>query len=196
MNFRVPIPTDHQSTAKAEILGGHIRDRRLNALDRLLMACDGTFTFQLEAIVGERIKVQILRYEQAFADPFVADALDLSAGASVMARAVLLVGAETQQPYVFAHSYVLLDGLPRDLREALETSAAGLGRLLFESRLALAREFQGYFLEDGEAYAPIFGARNKAAMLARSTRVSIDARWRLFVTERWPHPFEDPFRTT
>ncbi|MEO1252630.1 MAG: chorismate pyruvate-lyase family protein [Pseudomonadota bacterium] len=169
------------------ILGDHIRfDDEVGDIERIMLACDGTFTFQLEAFVHELISVEILSYEQIAIDGKAAEFLKATPGDDAWERKVLLRGRDSDEAYVFAHSYVLADRLPKRLQEDLRASPAGIGRLFVDYRLSIYRHLVGYFFEDGAPYAQLFPSRRNLAFLARVYRVDFEGRPVMLITEKMP----------
>lgn len=168
------------------ILGAHINLTDVSELERVMLACDGTFTFQLEAYLREPIKIKILDYhETALTGPAVA-IMEGKEGDPVWDRKVLLCGAESDEPFVFAHSYVDAARLPADLREDLKASPAGIGRLFVDYRLSIYRELVGYFFEEASAYSALFPKRKNLNFLARVYRVYFENRPVMIITEKMP----------
>ena len=168
------------------ILGAHCDLAGVSDLERIMLTCDGTFTFQLEAFVQELIEVDILSYEQRSITGKAAAIMKSVPGAAVWERKVLLRGAETGEAYVFAHSYVDAARLPKALAEDLKASPAGIGRLFVDYRLSIYRDLVGYFFEDGAAYAPWFPNRKNLEFLSRVYRVFFEERPVMVITEKMP----------
>ncbi len=168
------------------ILGAHCDLAGVSDLERIMLACDGTFTFQLEAFVHELIEVDILSYERRLITGKAAEIMKSAHGAAVWERKVLLRGADTGEAYVFAHSYVDAARLPKALAEDLKDSPAGIGRLFVDYRLSIYRDLVGYFFEDGAAYSPWFPTRTNLQFLSRVYRVFFEERPVMVITEKMP----------
>ncbi len=151
-----------------------------------MLACDGTFTFQLEAFVRELITVDILSYARGPIMGVAAEIMQSEPNENVWERKVLLRGEQTGEAYVFAHSYVDAARLPASLAEDLKESPAGIGRLFVDYRLSIYRDLVGYFFEDGAAYAPWFPERKNLNFLARVYRVFFKERPVMIITEKMP----------
>ncbi len=168
------------------ILGAHLNLADVSDLERIMLACDGTFTFQLEAYVRELIEVEILSYARRPITGVAAEVMKSRSGDIVWERKVLLRGADTGEAYVFAHSYVDAARLPKALADDLEASPAGIGRLFVDYRLSIYRDLVGYFFEDGAPYAPCFPNRKDLQFLARVYRVFFEGRPVMVITEKMP----------
>ncbi len=168
------------------ILGAHLDLADVSDLERVMLACDGTFTFQLEAFVQESIEIEILDYTERPIDGVAAQIMKSTPGDVVWERKVLLRGANSGEAFVFAHSYVDAARLPKALAEDLQTSPSGIGRLFVDYRLSIYRDLVGYFFEDGEAYAPWFPKRKNLQFLARVYRVFFEDRPVMIITEKMP----------
>ena len=168
------------------ILGAHLDLAGVSDLERVMLACDGTFTFQLEAYVREKVEVDILSYARTPIDGAAAIVMETDKGRTVWERKVLLRGVKTNTPYVFAHSYVDAERLPPALADDLKASPAGIGRLFVDYRLSIYRDLIGFFFEDGAAYAQWFPGRQSLAFLARVYRVHFEGRPVMIITEKMP----------
>lgn len=168
------------------ILGAHMELADVSDIERIMLACDGTFTFQLEAYVREPIEIEILDYAQRPIRGAAIHIMNSSPGDVVWERKVLLRGANSGEAYVFAHSYVDAARLPAALAKDLQTSPSGIGRLFVDYRLSIYRDLVGYFFEDGAAYAPWFPKRKNLQFLARIYRVFLKDRPVMIITERMP----------
>ena len=174
------------------ILGAHCDLVGVSDLERIMLACDGTFTFQLEAFVRELIEVDILSYEQCRISGKASAIMESEPGAAVWERKVLLRGAKTGEAYVFAHSYVDAARLPKALAEDLKASPAGIGRLFVDYRLSIYRDLVGYFVEDGAEYAPWFPNRENLQFLSRVYRIFFNERPVMIITEKMPRDLFAP----
>ncbi len=170
----------------APIIGAHLDLAEISDLERVMLACDGTFTFQLEAFVREEIEVEILSYVRAPMPRKAAEIMDAPCGHTVFERKVLLKGARTGEAYVFAHSYVDAERLPSRLQDDIAESPLGIGRLFVDYKLSIYRDLVGYFFEDGAGYAPYFPDRKALRFLARVYRVFFEGRPVMIITEKMP----------
>ena len=168
------------------ILGAHLDLADVSKLERVMLACDGTFTFQLEAFVQEPIEIEILDYAQRPISGAAARIMKSAPGDIVWERKVLLRGAKSGEAFVFAHSYVDAARLPDALASDLQTSPSGIGRLFVDYRLSIYRDLVGYFFEDGASYAPWFPKRKNLQFLARIYRVFFEDRPVMIITEKMP----------
>lgn len=166
------------------IIGAPLID--LNPCERIMLACDGTFTLQLEAYFREAIAVEILYYRKASIDASALRFMEADAQGELFERAVLLKGAHTETPFVFAHSCIDPARLPLAMQRDLETSPLGIGRLFVDFRLSIYRELIGYYFEDGAAYAELFPERNNLQFLVRLYRVYFEGRIVMLIAEKMP----------
>ena len=181
-----PVPDCRLPPQLEPILGPQSRLASLCALERVIVACDGTFTFQLETYLGEPIEIDILEYRTAPLPECAARFMDAVPQSMFRERKVLLKGAQTGQPHVFAHSWVNASALPASLQADLEKSPMGIGRLFVDYRLSTYRELLGYFFEDGAAYAAFFPNRKDFSFLARVYRVLYKDSPVMLITEKMP----------
>lgn len=181
-----PVPACALPPRLEPIFGPQSQLSSLSALERVMVACDGTFTFQLETYLGETIEVEILDYRSAPLPETAAHLMDAAPQSLFRERKVLLKGARTGRPHVFAHSWVNASALPRPLQSDLEDSPMGIGRLFVDYRLSTYRELLGYFYEDGSEYASFFPGREKLSFLARVYRVLYNDSVVMLITEKMP----------
>lgn len=168
------------------IIGAHISRNDLSDIERIMLACDGTFTFQLEAFFRETIEVDILHFAKFPLGKNTASFLKTSSKRDVWDRMVLLRGAQSKKPYVFARSHIDIDRLPVELQQDLKTSPAGLGRLFVDYRLSIYRQLLGFYFEDGSQYQHLFADRKDLSFLARVYRVYFVDKPVMLITEMMP----------
>ncbi len=106
---------------------------------RVLLTTDGTVTKCLESFFWEPVDVhRTLQQRETLTCP--CPALNKQADDSVIARNVILQGAQSQRIYALACSYICPDALPEDIRQDLEQDKVGIGELLREYGLETYRE--------------------------------------------------------
>jgi chorismate-pyruvate lyase len=129
------------------------RERVAAALDlgalspvlRTLLTTDGTVTETLAALFGEDVGVQVLAQGYAALGPSEAPELDAApgarvAGARVLDRTIVLVGAKSARAYTAARSRIVPGALPAGLQEGLLARREPIGKLMLEHRLETFRE--------------------------------------------------------
>lgn len=173
------------------ILGDHIAADALSPIERIFLACDGTFTFQLEALVRERIEIEIIDYREGALGPEEGSHLGRAAGAPVWMRRVLLKGAESGEPYVLADSRIDAERLPAPLRRDLKRSPAGIGRLVVDYRLSIYRDLVGYFFEPAALYKDLLPSTDDRPLLCRAYRVDFDGAPLMLIIEKIPRNLFD-----
>jgi chorismate-pyruvate lyase len=162
-----------------------IEPSRLSPLQRALLVIDGTVTKFLEA--WELEPVRVVRLDQqplalASAEP----ALDLTTGAPVIRRQVILQGERSGKFLAWADSLIASGRLPAVMGEALDHDNGGLGRILLDSRIETRRECL-WFGRDRPAGvpAPVAGLW-QGEFLVRAYRVIAAGRPIMLITERFP----------
>jgi chorismate-pyruvate lyase len=105
------------------------RVAELPALQRLLLTTDGTVTTALATIVDEPVAVRMLSQDAVAIADDDAD-LALWAGANVLERRVLLHGAHSDTPLLYAASRIVPHRLPRPARDALLYGEIAIGLVL------------------------------------------------------------------
>ncbi len=112
---------------------------RFGLVGRLLMTCDGTVTFMLEQIVGEKIVTVYLDQSMAPLDPETA-ALMAFPETGLVTRTTNLAGAETGKVYVRAKTVFSPSAIPAALHADLLRTDEPIGRLLRRHRVESFRE--------------------------------------------------------
>ena len=109
----------------------------VDLLQRVLLVTDGTLTDILQVAFREPIGVRKL-------DPDITDisvdALELQPGETRMDRSVVLYGQKTGTNYVYADSTLVIDRLPKKLRDELLNSDKPIGRLWSQYKVETRKE--------------------------------------------------------
>jgi chorismate-pyruvate lyase len=103
-----------------------------------LQRSTGTVTEFLEWIAGEPIDADVRAQRTGPAPPD--NPLDLSVGADLLHRSVLLVGRATGRAYAYAESVIAVARIPASVRWYLEQSREPIGRVLNDHGLVVRRE--------------------------------------------------------
>ncbi len=168
-----------------------IDPRALSALQRCLIAIDGTVTTFLQAYTLERIHIQRLSQttEQLDKDD---EWLDARAGTEVAIREVLIEGVPSNTLYLYAHSRIVLDRLPEAVRRRLEIQGEGLGRVLNDHRLETRRELLWFGREHVPSLPPAVAERTGPDFITRTYRIIGGGKPLVVITERMPASLEPP----
>jgi chorismate-pyruvate lyase len=157
----------------------------LRAEQRALLVIDGTVTTFLEAWALEPVAVVRLAQEQlklAAAEPW----LELSAGAAVIRRRVILQGRHSGRFFAWADSLIGSERLPLAMGAALAEDGGGLGRILLDSRIETRRECLWYGRDKPAEIPPLVSRLWSGEFLVRSYRVIGAGRPLMLITERFP----------
>jgi chorismate-pyruvate lyase len=106
-----------------------VRVAELPPVQRLLLTTDGTMTTALATLLDEPIGVRTL-YQDTAVLTDADDELALWAGDTVLERRVLLHGADSGTPLLFAVSRIVASRLPQAARAALTGGAVAIGIVL------------------------------------------------------------------
>jgi chorismate-pyruvate lyase len=157
----------------------------LDVLQRVLLISDGTLTEALAAAFLEPISVVKIAHQiRPVREPV--DELKAEAGASVLARSILLRGERSGRNYVYAESLIALDRLPAPFRQQLENSNAPIGRLWMEHRLETRKEMLRAFRRPAAELAAHLGLAAEDELLVRSYRVFSGGAPIMVITEHFP----------
>jgi len=166
-----------------------VESSELSPLQRALLVIDGTVTSFLSAWALEPVMVRPLAQRSAVLPgdgALAADWLDAPAGTTVVQRAVLLVGADSQRLFAFAESVICIGRLPAAQRASLESGGLSLGQLLLTPGFESRREGLWYGRERPAALPAVVAALTPPDFLTRTYRVSAAARPLMVITERFP----------
>lgn len=164
--------------------------RTLSSFQRILLTTDGTVTDILEAQYWESI--QIIKVFQGLIDaerdvPY----LEMSAGAPVLLRKVLLRGKTTHKNYIYAESVTVIDRLNPSVKDGLLKTRKPIGQLMLEARLETYREILGVRLIEAGEIGQYFDLPVHGRLISRTYRVFSDHRAIMLITESFP---ESSFR--
>jgi chorismate-pyruvate lyase len=152
---------------------------------RILLATEGTLTHILEAY-GEE-PVRLVKLLQALVTEGRARArLDLAGDERALHRAVLLRGARSGTPFVFADSVVLLDRLPATVADGLLATDTPIGKLLFSCRAETYREIVAVGEDLDASVAAHFGRPASEPLVARTYQILYRGRTVARITEKFP----------
>ncbi len=166
---------------------------RLSPLERVLLTTDGTVTDVLAAHAWEPIAVR--KIGQAVLHPVDPPAwLDAEPGAALIEREILLYGERSRRRYLHAHSFIALDALPRDAREALLDTLTPLGEIMQAARLETFREILQCGLEASGPRGRWFARPETTPLVYRTYRVIHRDRPLMLITERFPPGASAPIR--
>jgi chorismate-pyruvate lyase len=157
----------------------------LDPLARILATTDGTVTEILEAWADDNVAVgQLSQREESLARPVAL--LDATTRSLVMRRDVLLVGARSKRPLLYAESLILAARLPAPIREGLRRGRTPIGKLLRTHRLETYREF----LYLGRATAGPLGLQFRISaadpLIERTYRIFAGGRPIMLINEKFP----------
>ena len=168
-----------------ESMAGPRSDRAISALERVLPAIGGTVTEVLELYVGEPLRATRL-YQQTSLCTEPVPVLALGAGERVLERRVLLRGAATSVPVLYAESLIALDRLAAPIRQGLLTTDQPIGRLIRDNRLEAFREHLSCARIQAPRAAAYFGTQAQVPHLVRTYRMSSAGRPIMLITEWFP----------
>jgi chorismate-pyruvate lyase len=157
----------------------------LSTLERVLPVIGGTVTEVLEQHLGEPLRA--IRLDQrigACTQPL--PALALAVGESVLERRVLLRGATTSAPVLYAESLIALDRLDPRVRHGLLATDQPIGRLIRDNRVEIFRELLSCERVRAPRVAPSFGLPPETPLLVRTYRMANRGSPIMLITEWFP----------
>lgn len=154
----------------------------LTPLQQMLLRTDGTLTPILEACASE--PVEVVKLHQEFdvcgqADP----RLELPAEAKVLRRRVVLRGALTKTPLLYAEAVVVPDRVDSCLVEDLLRTDKPIGTLLAEYRVETLRDILAVGLSAAGDCGPSLAASPAAPVVSRTYRIVAHREPIMLITE-------------
>jgi chorismate-pyruvate lyase len=157
----------------------------VSALERVLPVIGGTVTEVLEQHLGEPLCASQLDQQiTVCAEPL--PVLALADGELVLERRVLLRGATTSAPVLYAESLIALDRLDPRFRDDLLTTEQPIGRLIREYRVEIFRELLHCERACNGQAAALFGLPRATPVLSRTYRMSTGGQPVMRITEWFP----------
>jgi chorismate-pyruvate lyase len=152
---------------------------------RLIMSSDATVVPLLEACFCERIETANLVQETTLPQPGD-HRLELAGDELILRRNTLLRGSESGLTYVHAHAAVVLDRLPREVRDGLLATTEPIGRLLVRERVESFRELLRSGVEPAGERGALIGLDGDQTLPSRTYRVISGGKPMMLITERFP----------
>lgn len=157
---------------------------------RMLLGTDGTVTHMLEAYSDERIEVVKLLQERDTSGDLDTE-LELAPGEEVLRRRVLLRGAQSHRPLLYAEAVVALGRVQAAFLDGLITTDKPIGTLLAQARTETFRQILSVAREPAGGRGEHFGLDAGAEMISRTYRIVRAGRPMILITEKFP---SDSFR--
>ena len=179
-----PVPV----AAVAPTLQRAINPLKLSAMQRILLATDGTVTDILEMYAGESMRVIKLHQEQVgLKQPL--PSMDLDRGDTVLNRTILLQGKMSLVNQLYAESVIVPDRLDPGVRDGLILSKKPIGLLLLEHRLETFREILECWREFAGPLGQYFHVDEEATIIARTYRIFSGRQPIMLITEKFPESY-------
>jgi chorismate-pyruvate lyase len=157
----------------------------LEPLARILATTDGTVTEILEAWADDNVVVgQLSQANGPLPRPVAA--LDANAGTPVLRRNVLLVGARSQRPLLYAESLTVTARVPAAIRDGLQQGGTPIGKLLRGSRLETYRELLHLGRGAAGPLAAQFRISPAELLVERTYRIFAGGRPIMLINEKFP----------
>jgi chorismate-pyruvate lyase len=159
--------------------------REVSVLERVAPVLGGTVTEVLERLLSERLRaIRLFQRTSVCAQPV--PALMLGTGESMLERRVLLRGATTSTPVLYAESLIAVDRLDPRVRQGLLATDQPIGRLIGEYRVEVFREMLSCERVRSAHAAMLLGLPPDQLLLARSYRMLNRGRPIMVIAEWFP----------
>jgi len=156
----------------------------LSLIQQVLVRNDGTVSHILESCAGEPISV--VKLAEGFVPASVDCSFQLDPSDRLLDREILLVGRQSELPYVFAESLIAFDRLPPEMQVELLSTDISIGRLLAAHRLDTFREILAVWAEPAGPCAPHLRVVADDLLVARTYRIWSSGRLLFLITEKFP----------
>jgi len=163
----------------------------IDPFQRALLVNDGTVTRLIEAHTLEPVRVTCLEYT-CFTldqdDPW----LEAPRGTPMVRRRVILEGAHSGTPYVYAEALIVAQRLPGEARRRLRIQGQSMGRILSETKMETRREILWCGREGADKLPDAARRLAEVEVLTRAYRIMFAGHAVALITERFPRPFPSP----
>jgi chorismate-pyruvate lyase len=160
----------------------------LPLFQRILLATDGTVTHLLEVYAEEPIEA--VKLAQDLDTSRETDAgLEVSPGARLLRRRVLLRGHRSRRNLLYAEAVVVPERVPLEVLNGLLRTDQPIGSLLADARTETFREVLLVDREPAGACARHFGIDANAELLFRTYRILSRGQPVMLITEKFPADF-------
>ncbi len=158
----------------------------LSSLHRALLMTDATVRF-LEARTGEPVVTSPISQFVASLEGYWSRWLEAPLAVMTLLRRVVIRGQQSDTPYAYAESRVLLARLPGDFLHTLDRSPRGLGEALISAAVESRRELLWFGRSEVPAWANDAGAPEPGhSLLTRGYRIMTANQPAVLVTEAFP----------
>jgi len=155
-----------------------VDDDTLSEFQKILLTTDGTVTQLLEIHTREKMRVEKLEHVVLAGGPERLEAAE----EPVLSRSILLRGAS--QPWLYAHSWLVLSRLPAGMQQALLNTDTPIGQLWRSARLETCREIVEFRRENRPEISALFGT--DAPLLSRSYLIRSGGKVMGLIEEKFP----------
>ncbi len=163
----------------------HIDPSKLSIFERILLTTDGTVTDMLEAYFFEQIQLVKLS-EQAIKLDHDIPEMDLSQGADVIERKILLQGKISRRNYIYAESILVLDRLPPEFRAELLETKTPIGKIWLEQKVETFKEILDTGKQPANGLSTYFNISEDEPVLFRTYCVRSNRQPTMMITEKFP----------
>ena len=163
----------------------HIDPSQLSTFERILLTTDGTVTDMLEAYFFEQIQLvklseQLIKLEHSL------PAMDLSQGAEVMERKILLQGKISRKNYIYAESILALDRLEEAFRQELLETKTPIGKIWLQQKVETFKEIIDTGKQPANGLCNYFNISESETVLFRTYCVRSNRKPTMMITEKFP----------
>lgn len=163
----------------------HIDPANLSIFERILLTTDGTVTDMLEAYFFEPIQLVKLSETTIYLDHDI-PAMDLSQGAEVLERKILLQGKISRRNYIYAESILVLERLDPKFKSELLTTKTPIGKIWLEQKVETFKEILDTGKQPANGLSSYFNISEDEPVLFRTYCVRSNRQPTMMITEKFP----------
>jgi chorismate-pyruvate lyase len=157
----------------------------VSALARVLPVIGGTVTEVLEHHLGEPLRATAIDQRTRMCEQPL-PILGLDRGALILERRVMLRGATTSMPVLYAESLIAVDRLDQPVRHQLLATDQPIGRVIRDNRVEIFREAPSCKRVWARHIAASFGMPPASRLLSRTYRMWNRGNPIMLVSEWFP----------
>lgn len=161
------------------------KDYKLNPVQKILLTTDGSITRILEALTGDRVRVETVTQEIIKADENSADALGITRGDEVNFRVVNLMAQD--RVLIHAVSYTPLNRLKKEFREDIMKKDVPIGTIMARLKMEARREIKDFqVIKADEELSGVFQLPAGTLLLKRNYDIIHENKVMMNITEIFP----------
>ncbi|MFQ5975031.1 MAG: chorismate--pyruvate lyase family protein [Candidatus Hydrothermarchaeales archaeon] len=158
------------------------KDFGLNPVQKILLTTDGSVTKILEALTGDKVRIETVIQKIINADENIAETLEIDEGEEVNFRVVNLMSQE--RVLVHATSYTPLYRLKDEFKENIMKKDVPIGKIMAKLKIEARREIKDFtVIKADQELADVFKVLPNNLLLKRNYDIIHDHQIMMDITE-------------